>query len=137
MKFVDIDKVEKDLDAENPDGWKMEQFYNACQDATFYSTIDDFIQEHGEEIEMICFAPTPERVGSWECIDDDGGVYRCTACGDEWYLEAGTPEENNMHFCPHCGACMDAAEDADKDDGGDDQDGEDDGSGIGQAFSPD
>lgn len=136
MRFVDIDKVKKDL-AEEKGYWSAEEFAEACENATFYSTIDDFMQEHGEEIEMICFAPTPERVGSWECIDDDGGVYRCTACGDEWYLEAGTPEENNMHFCPHCGACMDAAEDADKDDGGDDQDGEDDGSGIGQAFSPD
>lgn len=53
----------------------------------------------------------PARQGRWDCIDDDGGVYKCSVCGDEWYLEAGTPEENNMHFCPHCGACMDAGND--------------------------
>ena len=42
----------------------------------------------------------------WECVDDDANVYKCTACGEEWYLEAGTPEENNMRFCPCCGAKM-------------------------------
>lgn len=51
------------------------------------------------------------RHGRWECIDDDGGVYRCSACGEEWYLEAGTPKENNMNYCPTCGAKMDGGAD--------------------------
>jgi DNA-directed RNA polymerase subunit RPC12/RpoP len=48
----------------------------------------------------------PVRHGQWNCIDEDGGVYRCSACGEEWYLEAGTPKENNMNYCMKCGAKM-------------------------------
>ena len=45
------------------------------------------------------------------CVLDDkpgenANAYECTACGEEWYLEAGTSEENNMRFCPYCGAKM-------------------------------
>lgn len=53
----------------------------------------------------------PVRHAEWDCIYDDGGVYRCSACGEEWYLEAGTPKENNMNYCPTCGAKMDGGDD--------------------------
>lgn len=26
-----------------------------------------------------------------------------TECGEAWQLMDGTPEENGMRFCPHCG----------------------------------
>lgn len=47
--------------------------------------------------------------GRWEEVDDMWGDihYRCSACGCEWFLEDGTPEENGMKFCPECGAKMD------------------------------
>ena len=28
----------------------------------------------------------------------------CERCGETWILNAGTPLENNMHYCPNCGA---------------------------------
>lgn len=34
--------------------------------------------------------------------DDD--TYECSQCGEPWTLIEGTPEENNMKFCPNCGA---------------------------------
>lgn len=38
-------------------------------------------------------------------IDGDS-IYVCSVCGETWDLEAGTPKENNMNFCPNCGATM-------------------------------
>ena len=48
----------------------------------------------------------PERKkGRWEDFSDDNS-YRCTACGEIWKLNDGKPEENNMNYCPNCGADM-------------------------------
>ena len=48
--------------------------------------------------------------GEWEEISEYNGWgdthYRCSVCGEEWYLEDGTPKQNNMNFCPQCGADM-------------------------------
>ena len=47
--------------------------------------------------------------GRWIEIEDSWGDchYQCTECGEEWNLDAGTPAENNMNYCPNCGAKMD------------------------------
>ena len=47
--------------------------------------------------------------GRWIEIEDSCGDchYQCTECGEEWNLDAGTPAENNMNYCPNCGAKMD------------------------------
>lgn len=48
----------------------------------------------------------PERrKGYWEDFDC-GNSYRCTSCGEIWTLNDGTPAENNMNYCPKCGADM-------------------------------
>ena len=56
----------------------------------------------------------PVKHGRWEEITDYGGWgdthYRCSVCGEEWYLEDGKPKDNNMNFCPRCGARMDGGE---------------------------
>ena len=51
----------------------------------------------------------PERKkGKWlhkpNEYDDD--TYECSRCGEPWTLIEGTPKENNMNFCPNCGADM-------------------------------
>ena len=53
----------------------------------------------------------PVRHGRWneenpDCLDGDS-VYVCSVCGETWTLIEGTPLDNNMHFCPNCGAKMD------------------------------
>ncbi len=54
--------------------------------------------------------------GKWEELTDYGGWgdthYRCSVCGEEWHLEDGTPQQNNMNFCPRCGSRMDSDADA-------------------------
>jgi membrane protease subunit (stomatin/prohibitin family) len=46
--------------------------------------------------------------GEWIERDDDwcGTFYTCSACGCDWTTIDGTPQENNMRFCPECGAHM-------------------------------
>lgn len=53
-------------------------------------------------------AESEPKHGHWEEIEDDyGGLYyQCSNCGDEWTLIDGTPKENNMNYCPRCGAKM-------------------------------
>ena len=57
----------------------------------------------------------PVKRGYWEEVNDYGGWddthYRCSVCGEEWYLEDGKPKDNNMNFCPRCDAKMDAEPD--------------------------
>ena len=49
------------------------------------------------------------RHGEWIEKDDGwGGVwYTCSACCCDWTTIDGTPFENNMRYCPECGAKMD------------------------------
>ena len=63
------------------------------------STIKGFV-DHAPTIE-------PKR-GEWKEYDTGGesNVYECSVCGEPWELNAGTPQENNMNFCPNCGADM-------------------------------
>lgn len=51
----------------------------------------------------------PVRHGRWkEESDYDGdSIYVCSECGETWTLIDGTPQDNNMRYCPHCGARMD------------------------------
>lgn len=52
------------------------------------------------------------RHGRWiECEDATLDVYyKCSVCGNEWDIIEGTPEDNNMKYCPECGARMDGEE---------------------------
>lgn len=37
---------------------------------------------------------TEQSSGGWECL----------ACGREWWLEEGTPEDHFYNYCPDCGS---------------------------------
>ena len=60
-----------------------------------------------EELPAVDAAPVVHA--RWIEIEDSCGDchYQCTGCGEEWNLNAGTPAENNMNYCPNCGAKMD------------------------------
>jgi len=46
--------------------------------------------------------------GKWKTNEgyDGDEYYECSNCGEPWFLSAGTPKDNNMNFCPNCGAEM-------------------------------
>ena len=46
--------------------------------------------------------------GTWKEVNgyDGDSYYECSNCGEPWVLNAGTPKDNNMHYCPNCGAKM-------------------------------
>ena len=43
-----------------------------------------------------------------ECIFREDGaeecLWRCSNCNKEWLFYEGTPEDNELKYCPHCGA---------------------------------
>jgi DNA-directed RNA polymerase subunit RPC12/RpoP len=61
-------------------------------------------------LEHIDNAPTikanPVKCGKWKCVNDDEGIWMCSNCGNEIFLEVGSPAEFEWFFCPYCGANM-------------------------------
>lgn len=51
------------------------------------------------------------RHGRWIDLHDENVLYeqtyKCSACGEWFVIEAGTPKENGYKYCPNCGARMD------------------------------
>ena len=50
------------------------------------------------------------RHARWDCVNESDNVYMCAGvdgCGGEFVLLEGTPLDNDMIFCPYCGAKMD------------------------------
>ena len=63
-------------------------------------------EEQQSEIDRLK-AEQPKK-GHWieqEGFDGDS-YYDCSVCGESWVLIDGTPKENGMDYCPHCGADM-------------------------------
>ena len=47
--------------------------------------------------------------GKWIDRDDDyygWNMWACSVCGEEFVLTEGTPDMNDYHYCPNCGADM-------------------------------
>ena len=84
----------------------LEQYLSQCvfdEDTTFASW-------------AIRHAPTVDAVkhGYWipKSGYDGDEYYDCSVCGESWVLNDGTPQENNMNYCPRCGAKMDGDKNA-------------------------
>ena len=73
----------------------------------------ELLKEQQAEIKRLK-AEQPKH-GHWiEQEGFDGDVYYdCSVCGESWVTVEGTPEDNRMVFCPHCGAKMDEPKDGD------------------------
>lgn len=80
------------------------------KDYDFYGLLSDI--EHAPTVDAV-----PVKHGRWEQEDNvfDDLTYICSACHEPWTLITGTPLDNNMYYCPNCGAKMDLEEqDADR-----------------------
>lgn len=74
--------------------------------------IDIYYHLHGKKDEIVCEEVKEELRpvvrGEWvetEMYYDDY-AWVCSVCGEPWTLVDGTPSENNMNYCPNCGAEM-------------------------------
>lgn len=64
-----------------------------------------------EDVTRLLSLPAVRPVvrGKWIDRDDDyygWNMWACSACGEEFVLTEGTPDMNDYHFCPNCGADM-------------------------------
>ena len=95
-----------------------EWFDHGCDYITKYQALD-VVAESNETTEMTlrCYDKIVDGIykippadvkpvvrGEWICTDDDRNIWMCSVCIEEQILEAGTPRDNDKHFCPNCGA---------------------------------
>ena len=92
-RYIDADKFEKDI-ASLPYGYR-----GMVQSILFDQPTADVVEV---------------KYGKWLVIENDedelwagGGRYECSACGYGFSF-AGFFEMNEQHYCPHCGARMEA-----------------------------
>lgn len=69
--------------------------------------------EENFEVEKPTADVAPVVHGKWEhdenVFDDE---WSCSSCHKAWtFIDGTTPEENNVKYCPNCGAKMDLEED--------------------------
>ena len=52
--------------------------------------------------------PSAQKKGEWiyDPNDYDDNTWECSVCKEPWTLIEGTPPDNNMNYCPNCGADM-------------------------------
>lgn len=59
-------------------------------------------------------AVAPVEHAHWiQANDIDETAWRCSKCDITWLLDEGTPSENEMRYCPKCGAYMIESEEND------------------------
>lgn len=94
---------------------RAEAINEIMNDMVENATPDDKLYNTGlhRAMSRIDNIPTADVVpvvhGKWEEFDELYGdtTYKCSVCGEPWTLIDGTPQDNNMHYCPNCGAKMD------------------------------
>lgn len=49
--------------------------------------------------------PQEPKTGHWitEDVFDGNVAYRCSECDELFWLESGTPKDNEYNYCPKCG----------------------------------
>ena len=78
-----------------------------------WSEMPDGEELSKELMKAINHAPTidavPVKHGRWEYSENiyDESTWACSICKEPWTLIDGTPKENDMMYCPNCGAKMD------------------------------
>ena len=72
---------------------------------------EDQDKKRKEAISLAIKSLEERKQGEWILVDEESNTWKCTHCielgkDDWWQLNEGTPQDNHMDFCPHCGAEM-------------------------------
>ena len=88
-----------DADALEKEGWSLHRTIRVDKNTEEYQT---------KPLRQVPTIEPERKKGTWIEQDDswDGVYYECSACGGPWTTIDGTPWDNGMNFCPHCGAEM-------------------------------
>ena len=84
-------------------------------DSKDFFTRDEMILNLQQFVESKSFVPSedvePVRRGHWICVGDiDEYIFECSECHEIYYLNDGTPKEQQYNYCPNCGAKMEGEE---------------------------
>lgn len=52
-------------------------------------------------------------MAEWIRIEKPDEHFQCSECGMKWFLAQGTPLDNEMYYCPRCGAKLSEKENSD------------------------
>ena len=89
--------------------WLKKDIYDEYSGALY-----DGCETDAELIDEIPAADVvPVVHGHWVEQEDGRGetYYDCSICGESWTTIDGTPMQNNMNYCPNCGAKMNGGTD--------------------------
>lgn len=89
------------------DAWLTGVDCSVCASEIYTSIIDAITKQPAVDAE-------PVQHGEWElnpCNIYNDATWVCSECGNEWVLMDDNPSENQMNYCPNCGAKMDGRTD--------------------------
>ena len=85
--------------------------HGKCNDCSYHSGVNYSDQNCRGRMLRDVLALLKEqdaKTGHWIEKEDYNldTYYDCSVCGESWSMIDGTPWENGMYYCPHCGAKM-------------------------------
>ena len=102
---------------------KLKEWYNESKQREEANYEWETFESSGIESAMLCVESFPAidaepvRHGEWilnPCNLYNDATWVCSVCGNEWVLIDGTPLDNQMNYCPKCGARMDGGTNGNK-----------------------
>lgn len=67
----------------------------------------EFPNNSNEAFGIACKALEKQIPKKWQCeMVTDYDIYVCPCCKEYWYMECGTPSDNNYNYCPKCGQAL-------------------------------
>lgn len=86
--------------------WNAHNTGDACRELRMLPSVQP--ERKKGEWTKVNVAIMVQKTGRWIANDEyDGEVYYiCSRCEAPWVTIDGTPQENGMKYCPHCGAKM-------------------------------
>ena len=79
-----------------------------CNDCTLAKAGKRCTDAFCPDVRRLKEVPSAQMKGEWKYNpnDYDDNTWECSVCKEPWTLIDGTPQDNNMNYCPNCGSDM-------------------------------